>query len=192
MTQLPLRSPELLNPQQSRLLIIDVQAKLMPMIERNELLVSNCRRLIESAQHFQLPVTCTEQYPQGLGHTVVQLHDLIPTAIEKKRFSSAECIGWPLAGEDPTQRFQVVVAGIEAHVCVQQTVLDLIAMGYRVYVPVDAISSRFDLDYKYACDRMANSGAILTTTEAILFEWCETADHPAFKEISNLVKSRSE
>ena len=185
-----LRSPELLCRDDARLLIVDVQEKLVPHIDGAAAMIDCCRRLIEAARLLGLPVTATEQYPQGLGPTVAQLRDLLDPPNGKLRFSSAEVLGWPPAAEQDDNRDKVIVAGIEAHVCVQQTVLDLMSLGYRVYVPADAVSSRSRLDWEFALRRMADSGAVITTTEAVLFEVCEAAGTPEFKEIRRLVTGR--
>jgi len=99
-------------------------------------------------------------------------------------------LGWNSPAEQADGRFKVVVCGIESHVCVQQTVLDLIGQGFRVYVPADAVASRNKFDWEVALKRMEASGATITTTEAVLFEWCEVAGTREFKEISKLVTGR--
>ena len=182
------RSPELLSRGDSRLLLVDVQEKLLPSIPVAPQMVANCRKLLQGAKILGVPVAATEQYPKGLGRTAPELTELTPAPLEKVRFSSAEVLGWGFAGDDPSAPQKIVVCGIEAHVCVQQTVLDLLAQGYRVYVPADAVASRGELDWQFALDRMAASGAVVTTTESVLFEWCETAGTSEFKEISRLIK----
>jgi nicotinamidase-related amidase len=149
--------------------------------------VWNCRRLVDGANILGLPVIATEQYPKGLGGTVPELADKLGQIPSKLTFS---CGGCPQLFEDLQARgiFKLLVCGIEAHVCVQQTVLDLLAGAWRVYVPVDAVGSRFDLDYQTALGRMDSSGATMTTTEAALFEWCRVAGTPQFKQISRLVQ----
>ncbi|MEK6257678.1 MAG: isochorismatase family protein [Planctomycetota bacterium] len=188
-----LRSPELLHRASSRLLIVDVQEKLVAALAASsrERLVANCRFLVEGAGLFGVPVTATEQYPQGLGPTVAALAELISERPSKKRFSAVECTGWPTAANAIDDRFQIVVAGMESHVCVLQTVLDLLAAGYQTTVVADAIAARGDLDHPFALERMANSGATITTAEAVLFEWCESAAAPEFKQLSALVKARA-
>lgn len=183
-----LRSPELMSRHAARLLIVDVQEKLIPAIPVREKLVHNCRRLIEAARLFDVPVAATEQYPRGLGGTVRELAELIGDIPDKSRFSCAEVLNWGAAAEQPDDRWQVVVAGMEAHVCVLQTVLDLLSQGYRVFVVADAVASRGKLDWKIALERMAEGGAIITTIESVLFEWCEVSGTPEFKEVSRLVK----
>ena len=185
-----LRSNELLSHHNSRLLIVDVQEKLLPHLPVADSLVDNCRRLIQGAGILDVEVFATEQYPIGLGGTVPELADLLDSVPEKLRFSCAEVLAWGNAAQEDDDRHQVVVAGIEAHVCVQQTVLDLISQGFRVYVPADAVASRKKLDWKIALERMTLSGAIITTTESVLFEWCEVAGTPEFKQISKLITGR--
>jgi isochorismate hydrolase len=110
--------------------------------------------------------------------------------IEKLRFSSAHSLPWAAAAPVATAPHQAVLAGIEAHVCVLQTAFDLLSNGYRVYLAVDACCSRAEGDYNTALQRLANAGVVLTTVESILFEWCETAENPAFKQLSRLVTGR--
>ena len=183
-----LRSNELLGRGDSRLLIVDVQERLVPAIPVAGQVIRNCRRLIQGAKILGVPVFATEQYPNGLGGTVPELAAELGDRPDKVRFSCAECLNWGVAGEQPDDRFKVVVAGLEAHVCVLQTALDLTAQGFRAYVPADAVASRHKLDWKIALRRLADSGATLTTTESVLFEWCETAGTPEFKQISRLVR----
>ena len=182
------RNSELFSHRHSRLLLIDLQEKLVPVIADRENLLARCRLLAQGAQILGVPIHATEQYPKGLGATLPEIAEFVVERPAKVRFSCSECLGWgPPAPED---RFQIVVAGIETHVCVQQTVLDLLALGYQVQVPVDAVSSRHDLDREVAIRRMELSGATITTAEAVLFEWCEVAGTPEFKAISKLVTGR--
>jgi len=182
------RSPELLSRGDSRLLIVDMQEKLLPFIPVAGKVIRNCRRLIEGAQALGVPIYSTEQYPKGLGATTPELAPFFDAIPAKQRFSGAQALGWGIAGSQPDDRFKIVVAGIEAHVCVQQTALDLMAQGFRVFIPADAVASRGKLDWKIALDRLSASGATLATTESVLFEWCETSAAPEFKQISKLIK----
>jgi nicotinamidase-related amidase len=182
-----LRSPELLSTANSRLLIVDVQEKLLPLIPVGERLVHNCRRLLDGAKILSVPAFGTEQYPQGLGRTTAELAKRLGPMPGKLCFSCVPVLEWGDAAAVTDDRDQVVVAGMEAHVCVLQTVLDLIAGGFRVYVPADAVASRSELDWRIALERMATSGATITTVESVLFEWCEQAGTPAFKEIQKLI-----
>jgi nicotinamidase-related amidase len=181
------RSPELMSATDTALLVVDVQERLIGAIADHERVVFNVRRLIDGAKILGLPVVATEQYPEGLGPTVRELADRLGKVPSKLTFS---CGGRPEIFEELETRglHKLLVCGIEAHVCVQQTVLDLLAGGWRVYVAVDAVGSRFEIDYRTALRRIEAAGGTLTTTEAALFEWCQVAGTPEFKQISRLVQ----
>jgi nicotinamidase-related amidase len=181
------RSPELMSRNDTALLVVDMQEKLLRLMSGHERVIWNTRRLLDGAKLLGLPIAATEQYPQGLGPTVPELAERTGAMPAKTMFSCREC---QAIFADFQQRGtgKILVAGIEAHVCVQQTVLDLLAAGYRVYLAVDAIGARYEVDYATALRRMESSGATLTTTEAALFEWCEAAGSPEFKQISALVR----
>ncbi len=186
------RSPELMSVGDTGLLVVDVQERLIKAIDGWQRVVWNVRRLIDAARVLGIPVVATEQYPQGLGRTLPELAErlldgLVQNIPEKVTFSSCGCPGAFDALSDRGVR-KILVCGIEAHVCVAQTVFDLMADGWRVYVAVDAVGSRFPLDCRTALSRMDSAGAALTTTEAALFELCEIAGTPQFKEISRLAK----
>jgi len=181
------RSPELMSAEDSALLVVDVQEKLMPLILGQHVIVWNVRRLLDGAAILGVTVHATEQYPTGLGPTVPELAPKLASPVAKKAFSSATCQDI-VSALDAAGRHKVLVAGIEAHVCIQQTVLDLLAGGFRVYVAVDAVGARHDVDYQTALRRMDSCGATLTTTEAALFEWCQQSGTPQFKQISALVR----
>jgi nicotinamidase-related amidase len=182
-----IRSPELMSRDDTILLVIDVQEKLVPHVRQHSQLIWNIRRLLDGAGILGLPVAATEQYPRGLGKTMAPLAERLGEVPDKLTFSCAGC-GQLFARFAQQQRPKVLVVGVETHVCVQQTVLDLISDGFRAYVAVDAVSSRYELDYQTALRRMEISGAVLTTTEAALFEWCEIAGTPEFKQISALAR----
>lgn len=181
------RSPELMSAGDTALLIVDVQERLIGSIAGGPRVVWNCGRLIDGARLLGVPVAGTEQYRKGLGRTVPALAERLGELPDKLTFS---CGGCPQVFADLHARgcHKILVAGIEAHVCVQQTALDLLAAGWRVYLAADAVSSRFETDLDIALRRMESAGATLTTTEAALFEWCEVAGTPQFKEISRLVR----
>ena len=181
------RSPELMSVGDTALLVVDVQEKLVPAIAGGGRVVWNVRRLIDGAKILGLPVAATEQYPKGLGSTVPELAERLGEIPSKLTFS---CGGCPEVFEELQSRgiYKLLVCGIEAHVCVQQTALDLLAGAWRVYVAVDAVGSRYEVDYRTALGRMDSAGATLTTTEAALFEWCQVAGTPEFNQISRLVQ----
>ena len=181
------RSPELMSRGDTALLVVDVQEKLIGAIADGPRVVWNVRRLIDAAKILGLPVAATEQYPKGLGPTVAELAERLGPVPSKLTFSAADC---PELFQNLRDRgiHKILVCGIEAHVCVQQTVLDLLADGWRAYVAVDAVGSRFEIDCRTALQRMDSAGATLTTTEAAMFEWCQAAGTPEFKRISGLVR----
>lgn len=184
------RSPEMMSQEDTALLVVDVQERLVPAVADNRRVVWNVRRLVDGARVVGIPVVATEQYPKGLGPTVPELAERLGAIPSKLTFS---CGGCPALFEDLDHRgiHKVLVCGMEAHVCVQQTVLDLLAAGWRVYVAVDAVGSRFEVDYRTALRRMDSAGATLTTTEAALFEWCDVAGTPEFKQISQLAREEA-
>jgi len=186
MARLP-RSPELMNRGDTALLVVDVQGKLVQLIPGHERLVWNIGRLIDGAKILGLPVLATEQYPKGLGPTAPELAAKLGTIPAKLAFSCGEC---GELFEDLAKQgiHRILVCGIEAHVCVQQTAHDLLAAGFRVYLAADAVGARGRMDHEVALRRMELAGATLTTVEAALFEWCDVAGTPEFKRISNLVK----
>lgn len=181
------RSPLLLSREQSVLLIIDAQTRLLEAIPQQQRLVWNLRRLVSAAEVLAIPRLATEQYPKGLGPTVASLAEALGPIPAKLSFSAVGCSEFIERLEQHAPR-QVVVAGAETHVCVLQTALDLITAGYEVIVPVDATASRFDLDHATALRRMETNGVSLVTTEGALFEWCQIAGTAEFKQISQLVK----
>ena len=171
------------------LLVVDVQEKLIGAIADGPRVVFNVRRLIEGAEILGLAVVATEQYPQGLGPTVPELAGRLGNVPSKLTFS---CGGCPGIFRDLESRgiHKLLLCGVEAHVCVQQTALDLLACGWRVYVAADAVGSRFEIDCRTALGRMDSAGATLTTTEAALFEWCRVAGTPQFNQISRLAQQQ--
>ncbi len=181
------RSPELMSRGNTALLVVDVQEKLLPFVAGGALIVWNIRRLLDAAKVLGLPEAATEQYPKGLGPTVPELAERLGPLPSKLAFSAGGCPEI-FAGLRSRGIHNVLVAGIEAHVCIQQTVLDLLADGWRVFVAADAVGSRFEVDYQTALRRMDSAGATLTTTEAAVFEWCETAAAAEFKQISRLAR----
>lgn len=181
------RSIELMSRGDTGLLVVDMQEKLLQLIPGHRRIIWNCRRLVDGAKALGIPVAATEQYPQGLGPTTPDLASRLGPMPSKLAFSCGECAA---IFQDWQQRgiFKILVCGIEAHVCVQQTVMDLLGEAYRVYLAVDALGSRHAIDQETAIRRMDSAGVTLTTTEAALFEWCEVAGTPEFKQISALVR----
>lgn len=182
-----IRSPELMNASDTALLVVDVQDRIMQAIPRAKILVWNIRRLVDGAKILGVPVEATEQAPEKLGPTVEPLRSRLPEAKSKLAFSCGErgeiAQAWRDAGVH-----RVLLSGVESHVCVQQTALDYMANGFRVYAAVDALGSRHAIDHETALRRMESSGVTLTTCEAALTEWSVRAGTPEFKQISALAK----
>lgn len=182
------RHPKILDRNKSALLVIDIQDRIYKVVRKHDKLIENVLKLIKGFKILTLPIYYTEQYPKGLGPTAeIIKNELSGDAIQKLTFSCSGAAN--LFQELRTKNIkQVVVCGIESHVCVQQTVLDLLTNGFQVNVPVNTISSRFKVDYKTALKRMDKNGAEITSTESILFELLQVCGTPEFKQISTLVK----
>jgi nicotinamidase-related amidase len=178
-----------LRREKSALLVIDIQERILPVIFEFERVVQNSIKLIKGFKTLGLPVYFTEQYPKGLGPTSSALKEALEDskAVEKMSFS---CSGAPGLFEELKQKKidQIVLCGVESHVCVMQTALDLIANDFQVHIASDAVSSRRQFDYNLALQRMNSNGAEITLTESILFELLEICGTDQFKAISKLVK----
>lgn len=183
----PARSPELMSAGDTLLLVVDVQERLVPAIRDGGRVVWNARRLLDGAAALGVPTIATEQAPAKLGGTLPELAERLDPRPAKTMFSCRECAA-ALEPHSQNGRFRVLLAGIETHVCVQQTALDLLSAGWRVYLAVDAVGSRLAIDHETALRRLESAGVTLTTTEAALFEWCENAAGEGFKAVSALAK----
>lgn len=175
----------LLNREQSLLLLIDVQEKLTPHVLDCDSLITRCEWILQLAQKMGVPILASEQYPKGLGGTLPSLNSYYSSqdCVEKVAFS---CMQEPNCVKKLKEykKNQLILIGIEAHVCVLQTALELKSSGYEVYVVVDAVSSRKALDLKFGLKRMKQDGVHLITSEMIFFEWLRHADTPEFKKLS--------
>jgi isochorismate hydrolase len=183
------RFEKLLVTDKTVLLIIDIQEKIIPVINDYESVITNSVKLIRGFKALEIPIYYTEQYPKGLGPTVQSIEAELKDeeAVQKLSFS---CSGAGNLFDELKQKklSQVVVCGVECHVCVQQTVLDLLANNFQVNVAADAVSSRRVKDYETALSRMQHHGAEVTTTESILFELLNVCGTDVFKQISKIVK----
>lgn len=182
------RVPNPMIPQDAVLLVVDYQDRLLPAIHEAEACVAAARRLIEAARVLDLPILLTEQYPAGLGRTCSTLLQVLADVpvIEKTLFSA--CVPEVLDRLKALARPNIVVVGVEAHVCVQQTVLDLLREGYTVHLCADATGSRRPFDRDLAIERMRQAGAIVTSTESTIFELLGQAGTEAFKKVLKIVK----
>lgn len=186
----PRRHPGMLGRDGTGLILVDVQEGFRPVIDRFDETVRGCGLLAEGFGIFGRPVLVSEQYPKGLGATVPELAERLPdeaVRVEKLRFSACGVDAFDAALEAADCRAWVV-GGIEAHVCVHQTVLDLLERGYEVHVAGDATSSRDPANRALALERMRLAGATVTSGEMALFEMLEEAGTPEFKAISKLVR----
>lgn len=175
----------------SVLVVIDVQEKLLAKIPTAADLVRNAGFLLDVAALLDVPVWATEQYPKGLGPTTPELARRFPQPPAAKTAFSCCGAGTLLDELKMLQRPSVVLVGMETHVCVAQTALDLIEAGLHVFLPVDALGARFAVDHDTALRRLWRAGAEPTTAEAVAFEWVADATHPQFKAVSKLVIERS-
>jgi len=179
----------LIERQRSCLLVIDIQERLITAIHEAARVVANTAVLLKAASRLGVPVLFSEQYPKGLGPTVPDLARFQPAAgpLIKSEFSCAQAPGY----EDrlrATGRDQLVLTGIEAHVCVLQSALGFRERGYPVFVVADAVSSRRPDSAALALERLRGGGISIVTTEMVLFEWLGRAGTPEFKELSALIR----
>ena len=182
-----------LDAEKAILVVIDVQEKLVPAMNQDlyRQLLLHANLLIEGFKALDLPIIATEQYSKGLGHTVTELNGATEQyCIEKMAFS---CCGEEsfITALEKSGAKQVLIAGMESHVCVFQTVLDLLDRGYIVHLVSDAVSSRFKSDYDNAISTAARAGAVITTTETALFQLVKVAGTDGFKAVSKLVRQRT-
>jgi nicotinamidase-related amidase len=181
---------ELLDRSRSALVLIDVQEKLFPHVHDYERVLARLDLLITGAKLMGVPLLLTEQYPQGLGRTVEEIRRMLPgiQPLTKTEFSCVLAAGFKeqLAA---LHRNQILLAGVEAHVCVAQTALDLSRQGERVVVVADAVSSRRPLDAEIALRRLEQNGLTLSTAESVVFEWLRRAGTEEFKAIQPKLKA---
>lgn len=182
--------PLTLSPSRALVLVVDVQERLCPAMPQEALarVVKYTQALLGGARELGLPVLCTEQYPRGLGPTLPALRELLPSPpLAKMHFSCAADPGFAAALE-ATQRRQIVIAGMETHVCVFQTARDLAAAGYEVQVCADAVLSRTEEHRRVGLELCRAAGALVTTAETALFDLLHECGTPQFKKVSGLVK----
>ena len=175
----------------SALVVVDVQERLFAAMdaEHREEVAKNLKVLATAARRLSLPILVTEQYPKGLGHTLPEIKEALGPVepLEKVAFSCCDAEGFG-ARLRATNRKQVILAGIEAHVCVLLTGLDLLAEGYGVHVAADAVTSRTQGNWRMGVDQLRQAGAVITTTESVLFQLLEKADTDDFRTLATLIK----
>jgi nicotinamidase-related amidase len=175
----------LMKAEQSTLLLIDVQEKLMPAISHGGEVVDRCVTLATIAGLMDVPVLATEQLPDKLGHNVEAVRELCDQILAKHHFDACPD---GLVDQLPEGRQHIVIGGCETHVCMMQTALSLLDAGYKVWVVADATGSRNEFDRDVALDRLSESGARLVTLEMVAFEWMRHCGHPQFRNIQALIK----
>ncbi len=175
--------PKLLRAGDSSLVVIDIQERLAATMPERESVARATGILLEAAGLLGIPVTLTEQYPKGLGRTVREVAAKLPAGavqVEKTCFSAS-----PVLALD---RPQAVLAGMETHVCVLQTALELAATGREVFVAADAVCSRSEANHRNALARMESAGVVVTNTESVLFEWLRDSTHEQFRTVSRMIR----
>jgi nicotinamidase-related amidase len=176
----------------SALVVVDVQERLFHAMDADhrEEVMRNIKVLAAAARRLRVPVLVTEQYPKGLGHTLPELKEALGPDIEPVEKVSFSCCGVEefLTRLRGTRATHVVLAGIEAHVCVLLSALDLVAQGYAVHVPADAVTARTQANWRLAMDQLRQAGAVVTPAETVLFQWLRQADTDEFRELSQLIR----
>lgn len=175
----------LMNAEQSVLVLIDIQEKLMPAIHQGEAVTQSCVTLANIARLLDVPAIGTEQVPEKLGPNLKDIRERCDITLAKTHFGACPD---GLAEKLPAGRKDVVIGGCETHVCLLQSALGLLEAGYRVWVVADACGSRYPSDREIALQRLAASGAMLVTTEMVAFEWMRHCNHPRFREVQALIK----
>lgn len=180
----------LLSREDAALVIIDIQEKLFPLVAEKKKVLRNLRKIIQFAKIINMPIILTEQYPKGLGQTIPEIKELLPDIepIEKIEFNSFHSKKFREAVESLGVK-TLIIAGIEAHVCISQTSIEGVNNGYRVCVLSDAVSSRYPEDKEVALERMMQSGVIIASTEMVMFELLRKAGTREFKEVLEIIKA---
>ncbi|OGL42143.1 MAG: hypothetical protein A2043_11470 [Candidatus Schekmanbacteria bacterium GWA2_38_9] len=183
------RSSRIINKNDTALVIVDVQEKLYPYVENKDEIKNKIIKLLKTAKLFSIPVVITEHYPKGLGKTIDEIANVIKEIpiIEKVTFSCCGSGDFGFSMKSIGKK-EIIVCGIETHICVAQTVFDLLENGFKIFVMADGVSSRNSVDHDIAIERMKTEGAVISTTEAIMYELMENAGTPLFKKFLKLVK----
>jgi isochorismate hydrolase len=190
------QKPSRLSASNAVLVVVDMQERLVPAMRDKEQLCAACEKLVRGCRILELPALFTQQYTKGLGATIISVEESwTKGAAAEIPFEYFDKTSFSVCGDaefidafKKLNKCQVILCGIEAHVCVLQSALDFICEGVQVFLAADAASSRFKDDYRLALKRMQHSGVVITSAESILFELMDGAKHPKFKEISALVK----
>ena len=187
------RHPHILDPKQTVLVIVDMQEPFLAVMHDRERLVANVRLLVQTAVTLDVPVIPTTQYRERMGDVVPEITQLfrdfgVARSIDKMCFSCAGADGF-LKGLESTRRRQILLCGVETHICVSQTALDLVHQGYQVHAAADAVSSRTLEKHKLGMERLRDSGVLPCAAEAAVYELLGEAGTPAFKRLLPFIKS---
>ncbi len=192
MSQLEQPHPMTLTRERTALVVCDVQERLFPAMDADhrEEVMRNIKVLATSARRLDVPILVTEQYAKGLGHTLQELMDTLGPGVEPYQKVSFSCcgVGTFRARLEATGARHVVLTGIEAHVCVLMSALDLLAEGHTVHVVADAVTSRTQANWRLAMDQLRQAGAVVTATETVLFQLLRQADTDEFRELARLIR----
>lgn len=184
--------PLLCRAESAQLVVVDIQTRLAPAMPEKVLarVLRNTRLLLRVSELLGHPCVVTEQYPQGLGSTLPEVEECVPSGAQRLQKTSFSCAGGPgfLEALRSQAREQVVLTGMEAHVCVLQTAADLAEAGWQVFVVEDAVCSRRLENYQNALERLRALGIQITSAESVVFEWLREARHPHFKTVSSLLR----
>ena len=181
---------QMLNAEQCALVVVDIQEKLLPPIHEKERLVRNSQLLIRAAKILSLPVIVTTQYSRGLGQTVPEIASLLPdvTPLDKLEFGCFRNGQFCSSVAGLNRRNTLLLCGMETHICVLQTAMGALAQGHCVHVAADAVGSRSELNWKLGLDRMRDAGAVISSTEMMIYELLGKSGTPAFKEMLQFIK----
>lgn len=182
-----------LQSSQTALLIVDVQGKIFDVIQKQESFLKSLKTIIKSFKTLGIPIVCSEQYPKGLGHTVSTIQQELEDLYQPWIKSSFSCLGESKLAEYicSIEASQWIIVGLEAHICVLQTAKDLIKQGKNVIILSDCIDSRYEKDYLSALQEMRTLKMRVTTVQTLLFELLQSAAHPRFSEISQIIKAHN-
>jgi len=177
-----------LTQEEAILLIIDIQDRLVPAMKYKEQVIRNTNTIISFAKNLGIPIIVTEQYPKGLGKTISDLSDNLKESLTYEKITFSGCTSEVTVALKELGRKKIIITGMETHVCVFQTVRDLIAYGYQVFVVGDAVCSRTKENYLNGLSLMSAMGAVVTNTETVFFDLMKEADTPLFRKLSKLIK----
>lgn len=184
--------PMTLDRERTALVVIDVQERLFPAMDADhrEEVMRNIKVLTAAARRLNLGTLVTEQYPKGLGHTLQEVKDALPAGVQPLEKVAFSCLGVDAFRSrlTATGARQLLLAGIEAHVCVLMSALDLLAEGYAVHIVADAVTSRTQANWRLAMAQLRQAGAVVTTTETVLFQLLGQADTDDFRELARLIR----